>query len=125
MFNEEVGEESMYSFHNGGTVTVHHRDLIKSVDVLINVLLYDNLGRRLRKPVIHPFRGRIGEYALEYFEFLMRKGVSQAKTIQAYKKSSVTLLSIFSLKASLMLATLMRKYLPVTSRAVNTGKGSI
>ena len=85
-FNEEMGEECMHSFHDGGTVTVHHRDLIKSVDVLINVLLYENLGSRLRKPVIHPFRGRIGEYALEYFEFLKRKGVSQTKTIPTYKR---------------------------------------
>lgn len=59
-FNEEMGEECMHSFHDGGTVTVHHLNLIKSVDVLINVLLYENLGSRLRKPVIHPFRERIG-----------------------------------------------------------------
>lgn len=124
-FNEEMGEECMHSFHDGGTVTVHHLNLIKSVDVLINVLLYENLGSRLRKPVIHPFRERIGEYALEHFEFLKRKGVSQTKTIPAYKRIIVTLLSIFSLKASLMLAALMKKYLPGTSRAVNTDKESI
>ena len=91
-FNEEMGEECMHSFHDGGTVTVHHLNLIKSVDVLINVLLYENLGSRLRKPVIHPFRERIGEYALEHFEFLKRKGVSQTKTIPAYKRIIVTLL---------------------------------
>lgn len=85
-FNKEVGEECMLTFHDGGTVTFHHRDLIKSVDVLIHVLQYDNLGRRLRKPVIHPFRGRIGEYALEYLESLKRKGVSQTKTIPTYKR---------------------------------------
>lgn len=85
-FTEEVGEECMLTFHDEGAVTFQHRDLIKSVDVLINVLKYDNLGRRLRKPVIHPFRGRIGEYALEHFESLKRKGVSEKKTIPTYKR---------------------------------------
>ena len=86
-FTEEVGEECMLTFHDEGTVTFQHRDLIKSVDVLINVLKYNNLGRRLRKPVIHPFRGRIGEYALEHFESLKRKGgVSEKKTIPTYKR---------------------------------------
>ena len=85
-FTEEVGEECMLTFHDEGTVTFQHRDLIKSVDVLINVLKYDNLGRRLRKPVIHPFRGQIGDYALEYFESLKRKGVSEKKTIPTYKR---------------------------------------
>ena len=64
-FTEEVGEKCMLTFHDEGTVTFHHRDLIKSVDVLINVLKYDNL---------------------EYFESLKRKGVSEKKTIPTYKR---------------------------------------
>ena len=85
-FDEEVGKACMLTFHDGGTVTFQHRDCVKSVDVLLNVLLHDNLGSRLRKPVNHPLRGEIGEYALACLESLKDLGVSEKKTLPAYRK---------------------------------------
>lgn len=84
-FDEKVGEECMLSFHDGGTVTFNHRDLIKSIDVLVNVFLNDNLGKRMRIPTQYPFRGEIGTAAENYFESLKAHGISE-KTIQSYKR---------------------------------------
>ena len=85
-FDEKVGKGCMLSFHDGGTVTFCHRDLIKSIDVLINVFLNDNLGKRIRTSVQYPFRGEIGSAAEDYFESLKAHGVSEKKTIQNYKR---------------------------------------
>lgn len=85
-FNEEIGTRCLLTFHEGGTVTFHHRDLIKSIDVLINVLLNDNLGKRMYRTVQYPFQGEIGTKANDYFESLKIRGVSEKKTIRNYKK---------------------------------------
>jgi len=85
-FNEKVGKECMITFHDGGTVTFYHRDLIKSIDVLVNVFLNDNLGKRMRTPAQYPFRGEIGSAAEDYFESLKAHGISEKKTIQSYKR---------------------------------------
>jgi len=85
-FDEKVGKECMLSFHDGGTVTFFHRDLIKSIDVLVNVFLNDSLGKRMRIPAQYPLRGEIGSAAQDYFEFLKARGISEKKTIQSYKK---------------------------------------
>lgn len=85
-FDEKVGKECMLIFHDGGTVTFYHRDLIKSIDVLVNVFLNDNLGKRMRTPAQYPFRGEIGSAAEDYFESLKAHGVSEKKTIPSYKR---------------------------------------
>ncbi len=85
-FDEKVGKECMLIFHDGGTVTFYHRDLIKSIDVLVNVFLNDNLGKRMRTPAQYPFRGEIGSAAEDYFEYLKARGISEKKTIQSYKR---------------------------------------
>lgn len=85
-FDEKVGKECMLTFHDGGTVTFYHRDLIKSIDVLVNVFLNDNLGKRMRTPAQYPFRGEIGYAAEDYFESLKAHGISEKKTIQSYKR---------------------------------------
>jgi len=85
-FVEKVGKECILCFHDGGTVTFYHRDLIKSIDVLVNVFLNDNLGKRMRIPAQYPFRGEIGSAAQDYFESLKARGVSEKKTIRSYKK---------------------------------------
>jgi integrase len=85
-FDEKVGKACTLCFHDGGTVTFYHRDLIKSIDVLVNVFLNDNLGKRMRTPVQYPFRGEIGSAAQDYFESLKARGVSEKKTIPSYKK---------------------------------------
>jgi integrase len=85
-FDEKVGKECTLCFHDGGTVTFYHRDLIKSIDVLVNVFLNDNLGRRMRTPAQYPFRGEIGSAAQDYFESLKALGISEKKTIRGYKR---------------------------------------
>ena len=85
-FDEKVGRECTLCFHDGGTVTFYHRDLIKSIDVLVNVFLNDNLGRRMRTPAQYPFRGEIGSAAQDYFESLKALGISEKKTIRGYKR---------------------------------------
>ncbi len=85
-FDDRVGQECMLNFHDGGTVTFYHRDLIKSIDVLVNVFLNDNPGRRMRTPVQYPFRGEIGSAAEDYFESLKARGISEKKTLQSYKR---------------------------------------
>ena len=85
-FDEKVGKECMLSFHDGGTVTFFHRDLIKSIDVLVNVFLNDNLGKRMRTPAQYPLRGEIGSAADDYFESLKARGISEKKTIQSYRR---------------------------------------
>ena len=85
-FDDKVGQECMLNFHDGGTVTFYHRDLIKSIDVLVNVFLNDNPGRRMRTPVQYPFRGEIGSAAEDYFESLKARGISEKKTLQSYKR---------------------------------------
>lgn len=85
-FDEKVGKECMLSFHDGGTVTFSHRDLIKSIDVLTNVFLNDNLGKRMRTPAQYPFRGEIGSAAEDYFGALKAHGLSEKKTIRSYKR---------------------------------------
>jgi hypothetical protein len=59
-FGEKVGKECILCFHDGGTVTFYHRDLIKSIDVLVNVNLNDNLGKRMHTPVQYPSKGKLG-----------------------------------------------------------------
>ena len=81
-FHEKVGKECMLIFHDGGTVTFYHRDLIRSVDVLVNVFLNDNLGKRMRTPAQYPFRGEIGSAAEDYFESLKARGKKKKKTLQ-------------------------------------------
>lgn len=85
-FNEKVGNECMLCYHDGGTVTFYHRDLIKSIDILVNVFLNDNLGKRMRTPVQYPLRGEIGSAAEDYFEFLRARGINEKKTIQSYRR---------------------------------------
>jgi len=91
-FDEEVGNGYLQSLHDGGTVTFTHRDLIKSVDVLINVVKNGTLGKRMRIRAQYPFRGAIGNYAKEYLESLRSRGVSETKTIPTYRK----MLSVFT-----------------------------
>jgi len=85
-FDEKVGNEYMLTIHDGGTVTFSHRDLVKSVDVLINVYSNGTLGRRMRTRVTFPFYGQIGEYAKAYLESLRDRGISESKTIPSYRK---------------------------------------
>src|SRR5699024_8141339 len=66
-------------------VTFHHRDLIKSVDLLTNVLLNDRIGGRMHCKVQYPLRGEVGDAASQYFDTLKARRLNN-KTLQGYKK---------------------------------------
>lgn len=85
-YDENVGNEYMLTCHDGGSLTFHHRDLIKSIDVLTNVLLNNKLGGRMHLAVQYPLRGDIGDAANQYFDFLKSRRINEKKTLPHYKK---------------------------------------
>lgn len=86
-YDENVGNEYMLTCHDGFSVTFHHRDLIKSIDVLTKVLLNDNLGGRIRSAVPYPLRGDIGNAANQYLDLLISQRISEKRTLPRYKKT--------------------------------------
>ncbi|MCM4153602.1 integrase [Arenibacter sp. N53] len=86
-YDENVGNEFAMTCHDGYNVTFHHRDLIKSIDVLTNVLLNNNLGGRMHRAVQYPLRGEIGDAANQYLDFLKSRRIDEKKTLQRYKKT--------------------------------------
>ena len=86
-YDENVGNEFAMTCHDGYNVTFHHRDLIKSIDVLTNVLLNNNLGGRMHRAVQYPLRGEIGDAANQYLDFLKSRRIDEQKTLQRYKKT--------------------------------------
>lgn len=91
-FDETVGADFIQTMHDGGTVTFSHRDLIKSVDVLINIVRNGTLGCRLRIRAQYPLTGGLAVYAQEYLESLKEKGINETKTIPSYRR----MLSVFT-----------------------------
>lgn len=86
-YDENVGNEFTLTCHDGYNVTFHHRDLIKSIDVLTNVLLNNNIGGRMHRAVHYPIRGEIGDAANQYLDFLKSRRINEKKTLQRYKKT--------------------------------------
>ncbi|MFC3560242.1 winged helix-turn-helix transcriptional regulator [Pedobacter jamesrossensis] len=86
-YDENVGNEYMLTCHDGYGVTFRHRDLIKSIELLTNVLLNDNLGGRIHHAVPYPLRGDIGKAANQYLDFLISQRISEKKTLPRYKKT--------------------------------------
>lgn len=86
-YDERVGNDFVLLCLDGYSVTFHHRDIIKSVDVLTNVLLNNNLGGRIHLAVQCPLRGEIGETANQYLDHLRSRRINEKKTLQRYKKS--------------------------------------
>ncbi|UAY55451.1 site-specific integrase [Arachidicoccus terrestris] len=84
-YDENVGNEFMLTCHDGSNVTFHHRDLIKSIDVLSNVLQNNKLGGRMHCLVQYRLRGEIGDAANQYFESLKARCLN-SKTLHGYKK---------------------------------------
>lgn len=86
-YDENVGNEYMLTCRDGFNVTFHHRDLIKSIEVLTHVLLDSNLGGRRQHVVQHPLRCDIGAAAIQYLEYLKSLGLNEKKTLQRYRKT--------------------------------------
>ena len=62
-YDEEVGKAFMLTCHDGGYLDFHHRDLVKSADILTNVLLHDSIGGRKSYKMPYLLDGEIGGYA--------------------------------------------------------------
>jgi integrase len=84
-FDDQTGRDCMLAFHDNNSMTLHHRDLFKSVDVLINVLLNGTLGGRMHIPVQYPLRGSIGAAAESYFVYQKNHGLKD-KTIRCKRR---------------------------------------
>lgn len=84
-YDENVGNEYMLTCHDNFNVTFHHRDLIKSIDVLTNVLKNNTIGGRLHCKVQYPLKGEVGVAANQYFDTLKDRRLNN-KTLQDYKK---------------------------------------
>ena len=84
-YDEEVGKAFMLTCHDGGYLDFHHRDLVKSADILTNVLLHDSIGGRKSYKMPYLLDGEIGGYA-EGFLSSLRKLMKHEKTIRAYRK---------------------------------------
>lgn len=94
-YDENVGHEYTLTCHDGFNVTFHHRDLIKSIDVLTNVLLNSNLGGRIHCAAQYPLRGDIGDAANQYLDCLKLKRIKE-RTLQRYKKTMSNLIEYLS-----------------------------
>lgn len=84
-FTENVGKEFMQTCHEGGFLTCHHRDLVKSVDVLICALLNKSIIRRISHAVPYNFSGEIGNVTNLYLLYLKDLRLN-SKTIRAHEK---------------------------------------
>lgn len=84
-YDEKLGQEFILTCQVGGTVTFHHRDLIKSIDVLNNVLTHDSIGGRKSHEVKYPFNGKIEKEATKYITSLIELRRNK-RTIQSYLK---------------------------------------
>lgn len=87
-YDENVGHEYTLTCHDGFNVTFHHRDLIKSIDVLTNVLLNSNLGGRIHCAAQYPLRGDIGGAANQYLDCLKLKRINERKDPPALQKNN-------------------------------------
>lgn len=86
-YDENVANDFALTCHDGSNVTFHHRDLIKSIAVLTNVLLNNNIGGRMHRAVEYPLRGEIGDAADQYLDFLKSRRIDEKKTLQRYRKT--------------------------------------
>lgn len=68
-YNEDVGKRFMLTCHDRNELTFYHRDLIKSADVLTNVLLYGRIGGRMNFYNPYPLEGEIGFAAKQYLDY--------------------------------------------------------
>lgn len=84
-YDEKLGQEFILTCQVGGTVTFHHRDLIKSIDVLNNILTHDSIGGRKSHEVKYLFNGKIGKEATKYITSLIELRRNK-RTTQSYLK---------------------------------------
>ena len=86
----EIGNDFMLTCNVNGSIRGWHRDMIKSVTVLNDVMTTEKIQGRHHMPVDYPLNGKIGSQAQKFIEHLtnLRRNI---RTITDYKKR----LSIF------------------------------
>lgn len=84
-YNEDVGNAFMLTCHDGSDLSYHHRDLVKSVDVLTNAMLRNTIGGRMSYKTPYRIGGEIGN-AVEKFLLSLEDLRRSYKTIQSYRK---------------------------------------
>ena len=84
-YNENVGKEFMLTCHINGELSFHHRDLIKSADVLTNALLRNAVVSRISFQNPYPLDGEIGNAAILFLEHLSKLRRKE-RTIRACRK---------------------------------------
>ena len=84
-YTEDVGKEFMLTCHDGSDLTFHHRDLVKSADILTKALLGKNVGGRMSFKTPYAFDGEIGD-AVKLFLEHKNDLRNKPKTITSYSK---------------------------------------
>ena len=86
----EIGNDFMLTCNVNGSVKCMHRDMVKSVTVLNDVMATGKIGGRRHTPVDYPLNGEIGGYARKFIAHLsyLRRNI---RTVRDYRKR----LSIF------------------------------
>lgn len=86
----EIGNDFILTCNVDGSIGMKHRDMIKSVTVLNDVMTTGEIRGRRHTPVDYPLNGKIGVQAQKFIEHLasLRRDI---KTVKDYKKR----LSIF------------------------------
>lgn len=89
-YSIEIGNDFILGCNVAGSIGSRHRDMIKSVIVLNDILKTGKIQGRRHIPVYYPLNGEIGVHAQKFIEHLtnLRRNI---KTVKDYKKR----LSIF------------------------------
>jgi integrase len=89
-YTMEIGNDFMLTCNENGSVKCMHRDMVKSVTVLNDVMTTGEIGGRRHTPVDYHLDGEIGSQARKFITHLsdLRRDI---KTVRNYKKR----LSIF------------------------------
>jgi integrase len=89
-YNIEIGNDFILTCNVEGSVGSKHRDMVKSVIVLNDILKTGKIQGRRHIPVNYPLNGEIGVHAQKFIEHLINLR-RKLNTVKDYKKS----LSIF------------------------------
>jgi len=84
-YDENIGKSFMLTCHDGSYQSFHHRDLVKSADILTNVLHHDSIGGRISHKTPYSLEGETGSFVERFLSSLEKQRLN-VKTIRAYHK---------------------------------------
>lgn len=84
-YTEDVGKAFMLTCNKEGELSFHHRDLVKSADVLTNVLLENRIVSRMSFQNPYPLNGEMGDAAVLFLESLKELRLKY-QSIRSYRK---------------------------------------